>query len=114
MASPSEHALDSKQNHEQLHVDSDFLLNVVRIEIDHIDPDAKISGSDLSDSCSDSHDDWVNGNVGGDDGGNVGGDGYNDGYNDKDSNNEVWGLWDENNHDFYMVLFQFSSGYKPR
>jgi hypothetical protein len=49
-----------------------------------------------------------------DDGGNVGGgSGYNDGYNDKDNNNEDWGLWDENNHDFYMVLFHDSSSYKP-
>jgi hypothetical protein len=43
------------------------------------------------------------GNVGDDD---VGGGGYNHG-------NKEWTLWDENNHDFYMIPLRVSSGYKP-
>jgi hypothetical protein len=35
------------------------------------------------------------------------------GYNDEDQDNEDWVLWDENNHDIYMIPFRPLSGYKP-
>jgi hypothetical protein len=38
--------------------------------------------------------------------------GCSDGY-DENHYNEDWALWDENNHDFYMIPFRASSGYKP-
>lgn len=49
-------------------------------------------------------------NVGADNGGN---DGPGGGYDDEDDDNEDWALWDENDHDFYMMPFCASSGYKP-
>jgi hypothetical protein len=65
----------------------------------------------LSDSCSNSDDAT---NVGGDNGGNNDdGGGCSDGYNNEDNNNEDWALWDENNHEFCMIPFHTSSGYKP-
>jgi hypothetical protein len=60
MASSSGHALDSKQIHEQLHDDSDsfseFSQNSDIDTFEHTDTDAKKSGPDLSDSCSNSDD----------------------------------------------------------
>jgi hypothetical protein len=48
------HVLDSKQIHEQFHDDSDSFSEFSQdsdVDIfDHIDPDAKMSGPDLSDS----------------------------------------------------------------
>jgi hypothetical protein len=54
-------------------------------------------------------------NASGDDSGNDGGAGgsCSGGYDDKDDDNEDWDLWDENDHDFYMIPFHASSGYKP-
>jgi hypothetical protein len=79
MASSCGRALDSKQIHEQLHDDSDPFSESSQdsnIDIfDRIDPDG-VSG--------------------------CGGGG---GYNDEDHDNEDWDLWDENNHDFYMIPF---------
>jgi hypothetical protein len=66
---------------------------------DLTDGGAKICGGDFSDSCK------VSGNVGGD----VGGNGR---YNDEGDDNEYWALWDENNHDFYMMPYCASSDYK--
>jgi hypothetical protein len=81
VASPSGQALDSKQIHEQLHVDSDFFSEFSQDSdidmFDCIDPDAKISGPVLSDSCSNS-DDCCGGG----------------GYNDERDDNEDWALWD--------------------
>jgi hypothetical protein len=57
---------------------------------DRIDPDGKVSGPDLSDSCN-SDDCQASKNVGGDDGGNDGASGgCSCGYNDEDDDNE-WG-----------------------
>jgi hypothetical protein len=69
---------------------------------DHVDPDAKIRGPDLSDSGSNSDDGQASANVGGDNGG---------GYDDKDCDNEDWALWDKNYHDFYKIPFR-ASDYK--
>jgi hypothetical protein len=103
MASSSGHALDSKQIHEQLH-DSDSSSEFSQdsdIDIfDLTDPDAETRGADLRDSCSNS-----DANVGG-------GGGCSGGYKDEDDDNEDWALWDENDHDFYMI-FLASSGHEP-
>jgi hypothetical protein len=69
----------------------------------------------LSDSCSNSDDAT---NVGGDDGGHDDGGGCSNGYNNEDNNNEDnsnedWALWAENNHEFCIISFHTSSGYKP-
>jgi hypothetical protein len=79
---------------------------------DHIDPDSNISGPDLSNSCSNSDAGQVSANVGVGDSGNDDGGGCSGGYNDK-GDNKNWALWDNNNHDFYMIPFHASSGYKP-
>jgi hypothetical protein len=104
MASSIWCALDRKQIHEQLHDDLDSFSKVSQDSdvymFDRIDPDAEISGPDLSDSCSNSDDGQVSGNVGG-------------GDYDRDDDNEDWAPWDKNNHDFYMIPFHASSGYKP-
>jgi hypothetical protein len=83
---------------------SSFQLSCHNI-FDHIDPDAEICGPVLSDSCSNSDDGQASANVGGDDDG--GGD------DDEDDDNGDWALWDKNYHDFYMIPFPASSGYKP-
>jgi hypothetical protein len=75
----------------------------------HTDPDAKICGPHLSDSCSNS--DYAT-NASGGDGGNDDGACCSDGYNEG-NNNEEWALWNKNNHEFCMIPFQVSSGYKP-
>jgi hypothetical protein len=112
--------LDSKQLQEQQHVDSDSFSEFSQDSdidmFDCINPDAKISGPDLSDTCSNSDDCQVSGNVGDDDGGNDSGDGEgcsSGGYNDEDIDNEDWVLWDENNNNFYTIPFRASSDYKP-
>jgi hypothetical protein len=76
--------------------------------IERIDPDVKMSGPDLSDSCNNSDDGKASGNVGGD-GVNGGGGG---GYSDKNDNGD-WALWSENNHDFYIIPFRASYDYIP-
>jgi hypothetical protein len=58
------------------------------------DPDAKICGPDLSDSC-------------------INSDGGDCGYDNIDDGNEDWALWDENNQVFSMIPFHASAGYKP-
>jgi hypothetical protein len=58
----------------------------------------------LSDSCSNSADSQASANVDGDGNGGSGGGGYDD---------EDWAFQDENDHNFYMILFRASSGYKP-
>jgi hypothetical protein len=67
----------------------------------------------LSDSCSNSDDGQVSANVGGGDGGNDDSGGCRGDYNDKNEDNKHWALWDNNNHDSYMIIFHASSGYKP-
>jgi hypothetical protein len=102
--------LDSKQIHEQLHDDSDsfseFSQNSDIDIFDHIDPDDKISGPHLSDSCGNSDDSQASANVGGDGGGGCS-------YNDENTDNEDGTFWDKNDHNFYMIPFHASSGYKP-
>jgi hypothetical protein len=67
-------------------------MNVIDINIiDCIDPDAEISGPDLSDSCSNSDDSQASGNVGSGDGGGNGGSGGS--YVDEDDGNEDWAFW---------------------
>jgi hypothetical protein len=76
--------LDSKQIYE-LHVDADsFSEFSLELDIDVLD-------------CIDR--DGVNG--------------CNGGYNDEGHDNGDWAHWDENNHEFYMIPFCASSGYKP-
>jgi hypothetical protein len=57
-----------------MHEDSDSSSEFI---FHHIDPDAKICGPDLSDSCINSDDGQVSGNIGGNDGGGCG-------YDDKE------------------------------
>lgn len=57
--------------------------------MEHSDPDAKIKGTDLSDSGGNCDDGQARGNV-------------------------DWALWDENKHDFCKILFHASSDYKPQ
>jgi hypothetical protein len=104
-------ALDSRQIHKQLHDDldssSEFSQDSYIDIFDCMDPDAKMSRPDLSDSCSNSDDSQASAYVGGgrgDSGGGGGGDGY-----DKDDN-EDWAFWGENVHVFYMIPFCVSSG----
>jgi hypothetical protein len=109
--------LDKTQIHEHLH-DLDTFNEFIQdsdIDIFHrIDPDAEISGPDWSGSCRNSDDRQVSANVGGDDGDNDDGHGgCSNGYNDEDGDNEDWAVWDENDHDLYMVQFRALSGCKP-
>jgi hypothetical protein len=68
-----------------------------------------VGGHDLSDSCSNS-----DGQATANDSGNDGrGGGCSSGYNEKDDANEYWALWEENDHDFYVIPFCGSSGYNP-
>jgi hypothetical protein len=98
MASSSGHALDSKQIHEKLRNDSDSFSEFSQDSdidiIDHVDPDAEISGPDLSDSGSNSDDGEASANVGSD--------------NDEDGDNEDWALGDENDHNFYKIQMPVS------
>lgn len=71
------------------------------------EPDAEISGPDLSDRYSNSDDDQVIVSVRGNCAGGC------DGRNDTDDDNGDWALWNQNNHDFYMISFLASSHYKP-
>lgn len=82
-------------------------VNVLIYVVHRTEPDAEISGPDLSDRCSNSDEDQVIASVRGND---VGGCGS---RNDTDDDNEYWALWDENNNDFYMISFLASSHYKP-
>jgi hypothetical protein len=77
--------------------------------LDRIDPDAEISGLNLSNSCSNSDDGQASGTVSGN---NVGNGGCSGGYNDEDDDKD-WAPWDENNHDFYTTPFHASPSCKP-
>jgi hypothetical protein len=101
------YALDTKEIHKQLHDDSEIFSQLSQdsdINIfNHTDHDAKISWPGLSDIYSNSAESKATANL-------VSGRGC--GYDDND-NNKVWALWDKNDHDFCMILFYASSGYKP-
>jgi hypothetical protein len=100
--SSSGRALDNRE----IHYDSDSSYEFSQDSdihlFDGIDPDSEISGPDLRGSFSNSDAGELK-NVGG-----GGGD-----YNDEDDDNDAWAVWDENSHDFYMILFRASCGYKP-
>jgi hypothetical protein len=56
----------------------------------------------LSDNCSNSDDVQASTNVGG-----------GCSYNDENNDNKGGAFWDKSYHDFYMIPFHASSGYKP-
>jgi hypothetical protein len=60
---------------------------------DCLDPDSEIYEPDMSDSFSNSDDGQMSANEGG------------GGYDDEDDDNEDWAVCDENNHDFYTIIF---------